>query len=216
MATQTIFTEHLNDILHAAMDWQQTGLLSVEHTGEQDEEKAEIYLENGKIVLARTRSEVGDAALASVYRWKQAYCTFFEGIISPVKREIVPRQDVAPALAALARRRVETDSAPVAAAKARRSTGPLPGASSSLPLYAPLPRVELMHPGVDATFRSLPAAATPHVMNRMERRERIVFMLLDGRRSVREVARLTHQTEVNVAHILVHLLKNGYIEYIQG
>ncbi len=53
-------------------------------------------------------------------------------------------------------------------------------------------------------------------MKRLERRERIVFALLDGRRSVQHIARLTHLTELAVARILVQLFQQGYIEFIQG
>lgn len=67
---------------------------------------------------------------------------------------------------------------------------------------------------VDAIFRARPAAATAQVMNQMERQARLVFMLLDGKRTVRDVARLLHHTEVQVAYIVVRLLKNGYIEYL--
>ena len=67
---------------------------------------------------------------------------------------------------------------------------------------------------VDAIFRARSAAATAQVMNHMERHARLVFMLLDGRRPIRDVARLLHQTEVQVAYIVIRLLKNGYIEYL--
>lgn len=53
-------------------------------------------------------------------------------------------------------------------------------------------------------------------MKRLERRERIVFALLDGGRAIQDVARLTHQSDLAVARIIVRLYHQGYIEYIQG
>lgn len=82
--------------------------------------------------------------------------------------------------------------------------------------YSPFAYVEFVHPGVNALFRALPAAATKECMHQMPRRDRIVFMLLDGKRTVHDVARLTHHTEVDVARILVRLFKSGYIEYLRS
>jgi hypothetical protein len=84
------------------------------------------------------------------------------------------------------------------------------------PVAAPAVPHDPAYPGVDAIFRSLPKAATPATMYRLERRERIIFALLDGRRTLRDIARLTHQTEVAVARVLAKLLARGYIEHLQG
>lgn len=72
------------------------------------------------------------------------------------------------------------------------------------------------YPGVNAIFRSLPTSATTATMYRLERRERIIFALLDGRRTLKDIARLTHQTDVAVARVLAKLLAHGYIEHLQG
>lgn len=84
------------------------------------------------------------------------------------------------------------------------------------PITAPTASHDPNYPGVDAIFRSLPQAATAATMYRLERRERIIFALLDGRRTLRDIARLTHQTEVAVARVLAKLLAHGYIEHLQG
>lgn len=67
--------------------------------------------------------------------------------------------------------------------------------------------------GVYAIFRSLPAARTKSLMNSLDRRDRTVFMLLDGKRTVHDIALLLHRTEPDVAHTLVRLLKRSYIEH---
>ena len=41
----------------------------------------------------------------------------------------------------------------------------------------------------------------------------MVFLLLDGKRTLQDVARLVHRSEVDVARILVRLLKQHCIEY---
>jgi Mn-dependent DtxR family transcriptional regulator len=73
-----------------------------------------------------------------------------------------------------------------------------------------------MLPGKNAIFRAYPSEATPTTMKRLERRERIVFALLNGCRAIQDVARLTHQSDISVARIIVELYRQGYIEYIRG
>ena len=58
--------------------------------------------------------------------------------------------------------------------------------------------------------------ATAQAIQRMERRERIVFILLDGRRTIQDIARLTHQAEYDVEQILVYLTRTGYTQYVRG
>ena len=70
-------------------------------------------------------------------------------------------------------------------------------------------------PGVTSIFRALPCATTPVILSRMERRERVVLLLLNGKRTLRDVALLIHHSEVDVARTLVRLLKQRYIEYIE-
>jgi hypothetical protein len=70
--------------------------------------------------------------------------------------------------------------------------------------------------GVTSIFRALPCATTPLVLSRMERRERVVLLLLNGKRTLHDVVVLVHQSEVDVARTLVRLLKLGYIEYMRA
>ena len=47
---------------------------------------------------------------------------------------------------------------------------------------------------------------------RLERRERWVLLLIDGKRTLADLAHLTHRGESDVAYTLVRLLQLGYIE----
>jgi hypothetical protein len=87
------------------------------------------------------------------------------------------------------------------------------------PLLTPRPvflSEEDVLPGRNAIFKACSMVATAGAIQRMERRERIVFILLDGRRTIQDIARLIHQPESEVEHILVHLTRSGYTQYIQG
>lgn len=57
-------------------------------------------------------------------------------------------------------------------------------------------------------------ATTPEILRSIERRERIVLMLLNGQRTIPDIARLLHRSELEVTHSLIRLLKLGYAEYI--
>lgn len=83
------------------------------------------------------------------------------------------------------------------------------------PRLGPLPGEEVL-PGRTAIFKARAMTATAQAIRHMERRERIIFILLDGRRTVQDIARLTHQPEAEVEQTLVHLAKTGYAQYIQG
>jgi hypothetical protein len=69
--------------------------------------------------------------------------------------------------------------------------------------------------GVHAVFRAQPIATTPDILSQMERRERIVLLLLDGKRTLQDVAKLVHRSELEIAWTLVRLLERGYIEFLE-
>ena len=73
---------------------------------------------------------------------------------------------------------------------------------------------EIARYGVRAVFRAKPTATTPLVFKTLERHDRAVLLLLNGQRTIRDIARLIHRSEVDVAYILVHLLHRGYIEFL--
>ena len=70
---------------------------------------------------------------------------------------------------------------------------------------------EMAQQGVYATFKILLWATDPKVMNQIDRRDRVVFLLLDGKRTIRDIARLVHRNELDIARTIVRLLKQGYI-----
>lgn len=61
-------------------------------------------------------------------------------------------------------------------------------------------------------FRVAPGFQATALVSQLPRRERWVLLLLDGRRSVATVARLTQRSELDVASTLARFLHWGYIE----
>ncbi len=67
----------------------------------------------------------------------------------------------------------------------------------------------------DVYFRAAPGATRPEIIYQLDRRERLVFLLLDGRRSLGDIARLVHRDEQEIACTVARLLRSGYVEHIE-
>ncbi len=72
---------------------------------------------------------------------------------------------------------------------------------------------EMVKLSVHSIFQARTTATVSSVLERMDRRDRIVLILLDGRRTIQDVICLLHKSEVEIAQVLVRLLKSGYIDY---
>lgn len=72
------------------------------------------------------------------------------------------------------------------------------------------------NPGRMAVFKSRAAVSPAQAIQQMERHARVIFILLDERRTIQDIARLTHQTEYDVEQILVDLTQRGYTQYVRG
>jgi len=68
--------------------------------------------------------------------------------------------------------------------------------------------------GVHAIFCAKPNATQQAILSQLERRERIVLILLNGKRNIQDIALLASRSELEVAHILVRLLKRGCVEFL--
>ncbi len=73
---------------------------------------------------------------------------------------------------------------------------------------------EIAKISVHAVFQARATAVAAQALARMERRDRIILILLDGQRTINDVMRLLHRTEGEVAQVLVRLLKSGHIDFM--
>jgi len=73
---------------------------------------------------------------------------------------------------------------------------------------------EIARRGVFAVFRTRAIVTAHFLLGCIERRDRAILLLLDGKRTLRDVARLTRRNELELAHVLVRLLKRGYIDFL--
>jgi len=70
--------------------------------------------------------------------------------------------------------------------------------------------------GASAVFRVVPGLQAAALASQLPRRERWILLLVDGRRSVANVAHLTQRSELDVASILARFLYLGYIEPVHA
>ncbi len=73
---------------------------------------------------------------------------------------------------------------------------------------------EMARLSVYAIFQARSSAVVSRVLQQIDRQDRRVLILLDGRRTIQDVMHLLHKSEVEVAQVLVRLLKRGYIDYM--
>ena len=69
--------------------------------------------------------------------------------------------------------------------------------------------------GASTVFRTIGNQPIAALARQLPRRQRWVLLLLDGRRTIADVARLTQRSELDVASILARFLQWGYIEPVQ-
>lgn len=67
-------------------------------------------------------------------------------------------------------------------------------------------------PAASAVFQMVAGLATATLMRQIPRRERWILLLVDGRRTLADLARLTQRSELDVAATLAVMLHRGYIE----
>jgi len=70
-------------------------------------------------------------------------------------------------------------------------------------------------PGASPVFRVVPGVPTTTLAGQLPRRERWVFLLLDGKRTVADLAHLTQRSELDVASTLARFLQWGSIEPVR-
>ena len=232
--THVISTDRLLHVLQSIALYEKTGQLKVEHVGTESD-KGEVYFINGNTVFACTAYESGETALARLMGWQEILYTFYEGVQAPVRlnqytlspqqlkntRPLLPieleetRQTPAIGIPVLPRNARQAEVDP------RSTPARIPAVKPPTLPITPLPEVaecavKMGKLGVYAVFKALPQATSPTILQQMERKDRIVLLLLDGRRTLQNVAYLVHRSELDIARVLVRLLKQGYIEYIKA
>jgi len=224
-------TERLVLILQNIALKQLTGCLSIERVSVEGNEKGEIFFVKGDTVFARTEHAPGKAALIQMLNWREVHYTFFAGLQPPqgegklnriilhhsTMRNLLPidmeetRMTSSIGIPASSRNLSRPLAAPVTAPHV--PTAPQVSASPA-PLGIPVGYTS--NRGASAVFRTRPYVTAPPILKQLERRDRIVLLLLDGKRTLHDVAHLVSRSELDIANVLARMFKRGYIEYIRA
>jgi transposase-like protein len=70
--------------------------------------------------------------------------------------------------------------------------------------------------GASAVFQVVSGIPTTTLASHLPRRQRWILLLVDGKRSVADLARLTQRSELDVASMLARFLQWGYIEPVNA
>lgn len=223
-------TERLAQILQSITLSQQTGCLSLEPVATKGGEKGEVFFVNGDTVYALTEHESGKAAISRMLSWREVRYAFFAGV-QPPTQQVKPRRIILhpshmqhlSSVEMEETRETTSVKMPVVSTTLHRKTAQVPAPSAHRATPPPPQAADLSTSvaekmggrGVFAIFRVRPHATTPYILKRLERRERIVLLLLNGKRTLRDVAQLVHRSELDIAQVLVRMLRQGYIEFME-
>jgi hypothetical protein len=193
-----ITAENLHDILELARLRRQSGLLSVEHSQGGRLEEGEIYFQDGRPIYARVGQLIGQDAVNWLLTWRNVNFAFVTDVprppanIAPITGPITTPSRVP---------RMNTHGSIEEASPQNRSSSNSASRPNTTP---PPPGIEWLVPqkrrvGEDAL--SLP----------LSRRQRYIYFLVDGRRSVSDLSRTTGKTIQEVELVLRELQEQGLI-----
>ncbi len=205
-----IAAESLGDLVEVARVQQRNGMLRAEFSQGGRLEEGEIYLSAGQPIYARTGRLTGIDALNYLLSWRNIHFAFVADVPRPPANIFTPvRQNVV--------------------------TTPLGPHTQPFPAYqSPVTGGLQWHPQEvqRAQDMSIPAApqavSTPGIETMvprklgperdifslgLTRRQRLIYFLIDGQRSVSDLARTTNKTVLEVEMILNELQGQGLLGY---
>lgn len=192
--------ERLDDVLESARVRQQTGKLTIEHAQGGRVELGELYLQAGQPVYARVGQLIGQDALNWLLRWRNIYFTIAAEDSSEPAGTLAAR-DAASAVA------VSSPQPQYPSLNGNSSTERASergtGSWNNSPRTS-RPGAELLVPqkrGVERDVLSLP----------LTRRQRFIYLLVDGRRTIADLSRCAGKNIQDVELILGELQEQGLV-----
>ncbi len=239
MTEQFLSTSRLGNVIQLIALGKQTGVLKATRGLGSTREQGEIHFVNGQPTFAILGQLIGNAALTVLQNWGESQYIFLEGPLpqseqSPYQADPLGRTGDNASFQSGPFGRPTTRLSPTPTrqmagfppftAPLQTNHGPDAGNSASrnmnnLPyprgndFSGPLPPQPMRRDGFQGQF--VPRRLTS--MDRMEnlpldRRERMVLLLVDGRRSLADLVRLTRRSEQELQAILSHLAALRLIE----
>lgn len=242
MPEQYLATSRLGNVIQLIALGNQTGVLKVTRGQGSIREHGEIHFVNGQPTFAILGQIVGNAALTILQNWGESHYLFLEGPLPQPEQtpygagnsrhtgnpappdgfgpRLVPRMPAMP--------NRPLPGMPAITSPLSQPTGPQPGAPGSgnsgyfspggsresrFGSTSPLPPPSLRYEPFQGQLVPRRTSSMDRLDNLpLDRRERMVLLLIDGHRNVADLVRLTRRGEQEVQQILSHLASLGLIE----
>ncbi|HEY6287464.1 MAG TPA: DUF4388 domain-containing protein [Ktedonobacteraceae bacterium] len=180
--------ESLGGVLELARTRRQNGMMTIEHSQGGRVEEGEVFFQTGQPIHARVGHLVGQDALNWLMKWRNiAYTTGTDESLQSVATTTVNTRNI-------------TTSTPSPTPK----YVPLNGRGSPLLSNTSTPGIEWLVPqkrGIEREVLALP----------LTRRQRFIYFLVDGRRTVADLARCTGKNTQEIELILSELQEQGLV-----
>ena len=192
--------ENLRDILELARSRRLNGIMIIEHKQAGKIEEGEVFFQTGQPVQARIGRLVGQDALNWIMRWQNiTYSIGTDESLQSIASSNVSNRNIASSTPepTYVSPNVLSSTRPVATQTQENGTSSLLNNSS-------IPGIEWLVPqkrGIEREVLSLP----------LTRRQRFIYFLVDGHRTVSDLARCTGKNTQEIELILSELQEQGLI-----
>lgn len=194
--------ESLNGVLELARTRRQNGMMTLEHTQGGGVEEGEVFFQTGQLIHARVGHLVGQDALNWLMKWRNiTYTTGTDASLQSVATTTASNRQSAPPTSSPSPKYVPLNGMP--------GTGPVSAQLQVNGRGSPLnnastPGIEWLVPqkrGIEREVLALP----------LTRRQRFIYFLVDGRRTVADLARCTGKNTQEIELILSELREQGLV-----
>jgi hypothetical protein len=194
--------ESLKDVLELSRTRRLNGMMTIEHTQSGKIEEGEVFFQTGQPIQARVGRLVGQNALNWLMKWRNiTYTIGIDESSQPGAPTTLNTQNIATSTPTPTPTSVPPDVMP--------STGPVVAqiqedGTGSLLSNNSIPGIEWLVPqkrGIEHEVLALP----------LTRRQRFIYFLVDGRRTVADLARCTGKNIQDIELILSELQAQGLV-----
>jgi len=216
-----VTADTLNDIVGQIRSRQYTGWISIERISSEGVEEGTLYFNQGRPTFAHTGSASGQTALAQLMEWRQILIRFPEHMTPPTSStesdvmaavsptapiSLGPRTSFSPSVPSQPSASHMFSPAMPARQLESLARPPLSQSAGAISEYALAPGRELLVPrkfDSSQDVLSLP----------LTRPQRSIYLLIDGKRTIADLARTTRKSLQEIVRLLNELHAQDLIVY---
>jgi hypothetical protein len=201
-----IAAESIGDLLEVARVQQRNGMLRAEYSQEGRLEEGEIYLLAGQPIYARSGRLVGADALNYLLGWRNIYFAFVTDVPRPAANIFSSffRQSSVTTPLGSRTQAFTPPQLPITDGLRWNEPEQHKTQEHAIPTRVSMPGIENMVPQKLGPERDIFSLG-------LTRRQRLIYFMIDGQRSVGDLARTTNKTVLEVEIIVGELQEQGLI-----